>query len=638
MSGLAKARAEARLFSDAADNWRETVRSAPGSFMLLLLLLGIPSVAYAPFGILVTVAVFGGWLAVQVLLRWQRSCCRDTGLASVALVSASLLFSAGSRPPQLPPLLFKLPLCANASAGTRPFATFGLRGQEAKGLRGACPTAPLKLHLGAGDGLEVGADYRAVLFLPSDPPTYARVVLSASDAQGLYHFPPTELEVGPDDGGPWEAEDKARATTSSPSDEEAEAVSDLVEPGDAAQKASSAGGISRLVPPEGRRLKGGFARPSAVSNSMGNRLGAGTFSSPHRAASPSWVGGNAPVVGRRVVTGAAVGHPAVYPRYYGGRPIGLGFYPTAHIGFVYHPLSHLYTTLAVAHVLRLNHNHHHTSQSHLTGMMAAMDSVTEERDAPSFFYGARAVPAGTSMRVIPAQGADSLSKARPFGKHADKSPLDEYQFVRPEIVSLSGALPLYLTLNNATLYQHTVGAKQSVNPVLLIGLVRTDDPHSGLRSLQSRLWSWAWWLMVMTAVVSSLGLVSSDSRPPSRAGSAAGSPSVSADGELLGVGSRVQTQYTVDEGGDDEWYAGTITVLHAGGRATIVYDDGDEWTGSLREIYSLRHGDDDGEDEESGRHYPGEGASAEPPPAQAWAAQERGTGPIAIGVPLGTPM
>jgi len=57
---------------------------------------------------------------------------------------------------------------------------------------------------------------------------------------------------------------------------------------------------------------------------------------------------------------------------------------------------------------------------------------------------------------------------------------------------------------------------------------------------------------------------------------------------ILGVGSRVQTQYTRDEGGDDRWYSGTITKVFANNRASIRYDDGDKWTGETMYIHLLQ--------------------------------------------------
>lgn len=94
---------------------------------------------------------------------------------------------------------------------------------------------------------------------------------------------------------------------------------------------------------------------------------------------------------------------------------------------------------------------------------------------------------------------------------------------------------------------------------------------------------------------------------PSAGGAAAvaapaSAPRVSADGELLSVGSRVQTQHTRARGGDGSWYAGTVLSLHADGRsATVIYDDGEEEEAPLDEVYVLQG---DADDEEAARATP----------------------------------
>ena len=68
-------------------------------------------------------------------------------------------------------------------------------------------------------------------------------------------------------------------------------------------------------------------------------------------------------------------------------------------------------------------------------------------------------------------------------------------------------------------------------------------------------------------------------------------------------GTRVQTQWLREEGGDGRWYAGVVVALYPGGaRATVEYDDGELWTGSLGRVYTLR-GDED-EDEEAAQGVP----------------------------------
>ena len=64
----------------------------------------------------------------------------------------------------------------------------------------------------------------------------------------------------------------------------------------------------------------------------------------------------------------------------------------------------------------------------------------------------------------------------------------------------------------------------------------------------------------------------------------------------------MQTQHTAEYGGDGAWYAGTVLTLHEDNRATIIYDDGEEWTARLDEVYVLQ-GDaqEEGEDDGSAR-------------------------------------
>jgi hypothetical protein len=55
---------------------------------------------------------------------------------------------------------------------------------------------------------------------------------------------------------------------------------------------------------------------------------------------------------------------------------------------------------------------------------------------------------------------------------------------------------------------------------------------------------------------------------------------------IITIGDRVQTQWTRDEGGDDNWYLGKVVdVSNDEGHVGIVYDDGDRWTGKADEVY-----------------------------------------------------
>ena len=49
----------------------------------------------------------------------------------------------------------------------------------------------------------------------------------------------------------------------------------------------------------------------------------------------------------------------------------------------------------------------------------------------------------------------------------------------------------------------------------------------------------------------------------------------------------------MSEGGSGEWFAGTVLALHPDGHATVVYDDGAEWTGALSRIYLLQGADEE---------------------------------------------
>ena len=55
-------------------------------------------------------------------------------------------------------------------------------------------------------------------------------------------------------------------------------------------------------------------------------------------------------------------------------------------------------------------------------------------------------------------------------------------------------------------------------------------------------------------------------------------------------GDRVQTQWTVEEGGNDEWYPGTVAKVLKDGKCKLKYDDGDSWTGDARFIMRLTDG------------------------------------------------
>ncbi|CAL1144951.1 unnamed protein product [Cladocopium goreaui] len=89
-----------------------------------------------------------------------------------------------------------------------------------------------------------------------------------------------------------------------------------------------------------------------------------------------------------------------------------------------------------------------------------------------------------------------------------------------------------------------------------------------------------------------------------------------ANGQIT-KGMRVQTQYTIAEGGDGRWYMGKVTRLYGNNRCRIYYDDGDTWTGNAMEVYSMQ---------------------GPPPSASAGAPGMPPVGGVPMGMPMGAPV
>lgn len=49
---------------------------------------------------------------------------------------------------------------------------------------------------------------------------------------------------------------------------------------------------------------------------------------------------------------------------------------------------------------------------------------------------------------------------------------------------------------------------------------------------------------------------------------------------MIHIGSRVMTQWTKEEGGDNSWCNATVNAIFDDGQAFLRYDDGDKWTGN----------------------------------------------------------
>jgi len=58
----------------------------------------------------------------------------------------------------------------------------------------------------------------------------------------------------------------------------------------------------------------------------------------------------------------------------------------------------------------------------------------------------------------------------------------------------------------------------------------------------------------------------------------------------LRVGARVQTMWDEGVGHDRLWYVGTVNRISSRSTASILYDDGDRWTGGTKWMYLLPPG------------------------------------------------
>jgi len=104
------------------------------------------------------------------------------------------------------------------------------------------------------------------------------------------------------------------------------------------------------------------------------------------------------------------------------------------------------------------------------------------------------------------------------------------------------------------------------------------------------------------------------------------------------VGSRVCTQWTRDEGGNDQWYNGTVRKCFVGDDVQIKYDDGDSWTGPGRYARLLQP-DGAAAGAFAGAGYPAQPMSGQPM-AMPMQAQPMGQ-PMAMPMqaqPMGQPM
>ncbi len=493
-----------------------------------------------------------------------------------------------------------------------------------------------------------------------------------SDAAGRQLYMPTRLELGATDAFAWasvrEAPDAATGTGTA-----ATAVAATVAA--AAPSATTAGAVASAgaasFDASSRRLRNrrrlrGFRMGGGGFGGGGFSRGTGSFFSPRRGASQGpAAGGRGPVsaFGGGRGAPAPVGRPGA--QYYTGTPfVGGGYVPT----MGYHPSLgfDIATGVMLAHVLRQPHGRPAAAVLHTPHGAATAPGALPQLAAPpsregSYYYAARALHAGSLLRVAPLApaAAAALAAANPTerstGQQAKRAVLralnvsyDRFAIVEELRVPADAAWPLELSMSASRVHvpTHAAGAPHrkagppgSWPPPLYVGLqaaspARLRSTRLAQRASDALSHTAVVLLMALTALAvagasrtsawereTSLEASDSEAEPAEEARPMTnvphGGPCVSADGEILAVGSRVQTQHTRARGGDDSWYAGAVLALHTDGRATIIYDDGVEEVAPLNEVYMLQGGD---ADEESAR-----------PQAQGTRQQPV---PVAVGVPV----
>ena len=728
-----ESRRTAHLVNAAGDEVFDHLVDRPFMVLGAMLLSAVLYALLGGFGL--TLAVLAGWLATQVLVGCGSSCCRTFGGCGAFLVILGLLLggnqlggsTGSSRPLRAGTLYFDL---EGGGAGG------GIAGAGG-GIAGG---ADFNITLAESDGVRPRSEHYPVLLLPSG--SYARLAISCYDAAGRLLLPATAFALGPDDAFPWlpaaaagapaaarlplGAAPAAAATAAASSAAVAAVAATSRFGGDDATGSFAAS--SRRTR---RRLRGRMMR--GVGGARSFSRGVGTFGSPLRSSRSS------PSSTLRRPTGAHTPHGG-HPPIAHGVPVAHGYRPDGHRPGVAHhtqpgyaghttgyhthpaamatpgsfhrgvhftayptPILHdpFFTGLMAAHVLRHSSPaHHHWHHYHHQGapggplhagaagdrqqaLAAPGDGGADGEQPHAFYFGQRAMPSGTRLKVVPtaylAAGPWAAGAAQAAATHTGcKAPMprgemgeapppreacgltrervlgsgyDRYVLVgaavrTPPRTAEGGRWPLLLRVHPLKLERKgddpapgtpgtpgtapgtpgtpetapgTGGGQPSAQdvaePAPLIGLQQARPEAEPRRVALARGMQRGGQLMLMLLLVVALLGLSTDpeggttrmrlggrsTRAVAAEGSAAAQ--VSADGELVGVGTRVQTQWLREEGGDGRWYAGVVVALYPGGaRATVEYDDGELWTGSLGRVYTLR-GDED-EDEEAAQGVP----------------------------------
>lgn len=296
-----------------------------------------------------------------------------------------------------------------------------------------------------------------------------------------------------------------------------------------------------------------------------------------------------------------------------GRLPGAGYNP----GFGYHggfnPGLDIATGMMIGSMLHVPHRYRqaaHRLGGTAGGNGSASSHGAERYPRGTYLFAAGAMRASTEISVVPS-GAVAAPHAQlrrgVWTRRALGHPHDRYEVLAnihtPQAASDAaadagakedgdtGLWPLVLRVAELGLYT-SASAVSTAPPTLYVSLQAAAPPKIAPTSFGKRLGR-----VMQTlgrALMLALALVAWAGLRQMRAGVGASTgpsvPAVGADGELLSVGARVQTQ----EPSSGEWYAGTVLALHEDA-ATIVYDDGEEWTGSLGQVYLLQDGERDEE-------------------------------------------
>ena len=556
------------------------------------------------------------WLSVQFLVQFRPTCSRACGLLAASCFITALL--AGSEQASKPAktLFFELDPPSNGRS--------------------------FNLTLDRSDGILAASDYFPVFLIREG--MYARFSISAADGTGRLLSPPRYFELGPDDSFPMHASPQAAPAAAFAASNRRRLRGRMMRGFSMRGGTLPRGGLSRgtgaFTSPHRGSPSSLFRRPTSpvahgtpvahgVPVAQGFRPGVAS----HVGATGGWHSAHPVPAAHRVPSA----HPA--------GPLGV------HASPLMHHTTPIMAGLAMSHVLR--HSGHRHSQALLN---AQQMPASGDPGGPSpalvssnaFYYGARALPKGTHVTTVPlahhlsVMAAATARNAREGKARCDsrdacgvavkqtlsaafnhyvltsaamrtpppsRLPLDRWPMtLRIQGFVMASKPPHALHAGGGGIGIGIGGGATPLTPPVpasvpaFAGLqpARPPGPHLGnILAYALRRMAYALWLFLAAAA-----LVAVSADPDGRLMRLGTSirprdvesdvpPCVGGDGELIAVGTRVQTQWLPADGGDGSWFAGTVIAVYPGRMtATVEYDDGELWTGTLSRVYTLRADDD----------------------------------------------